>query len=177
MTQLAKQRLKFQHKICFRAGNEHLKLKSDPAISVASRMFRDGNFLRIYKKSQKAFLDILLEVVKTLPQNNEFKNLYEQYFSFRDFGRILFWKLTSVNSLFNLKQLNGRRILYYLKPERRHVLVLLWLKNLMRVRKLNNKNCTTRLFLPLLNFLYSNKNNNEVFSLKLRIYKMRMARG
>lgn len=88
--QLAKQRVKFQHKICFREGNEHLKLKSMPASSLATRLFRDGNFLRLYKTSQKSFTSVLIKMINSLPHNNEFKNLYIRHFSFRDFNRILF---------------------------------------------------------------------------------------
>ena len=88
--QLGTQRIKFQHKICFKPANAPLKLKTTPTICVASRLFRDGNFLRIYKKCQKAFIYILLKYVKQLPHNNEFKNLFYQYQSFRDFNRVLF---------------------------------------------------------------------------------------
>lgn len=175
--QLAKQRLKFQHKICFREVTTHLRLKSSPTSSLTSRLFRDGNYLRLYKKCQLAFTHILLKEVKFLPQNNEFKNLFDRYYSFRDFNRILFWKIMSVNSLFNLKKLKNKKILYYLRPERRLVLVLLWLKNISRLSKSNYKNCTPQLFTPILKFIYSNKDSNEIFRLKLKIYKIRMSRG
>lgn len=175
--QLAKQRVKFQHKICFRSDIEHLRLKSMPAVSIATRLFRDGNFLRLYKQSQKSFTTILLNLVPNLPHNNEFKNLFERHFSFRDFNRVLFWKIMSVNSLFNMKKLKNKRILYYLRPEKRAVLVLLWLKNLVKLRKEDYKNCTPTLLQPVLNFIYSNKDSNEIFKLKLKIYKLRMSRG
>ncbi len=175
--QLAKQRVKFQHKICFRETNEHLKLKSMPATSLATRLFRDGNFLRLYKKSQKSFTDTLLRMVGTLPHNNEFKNLYDRHLSFRDFNRVLFWKIMSVNSLFNLKKLKNKRILFYLRPERRAVLVLLWLKNIIRLQKSDFKNASPKLLQPALSFIYSNKDSNDIFKLKLKIYKLRMSRG
>ncbi len=175
--QLGKQRIKFQHKICFKPSNEHLKLKTMPAISIASRLFRDGNFLRLYKQSQKSFIYILLNVINQLPHNNEFKNLFDRHFSFRDFNRVLFWKIMSVNSLFNLKKLKNKRILYYLKPEKRAVLVLLWLKSLVKLHKKNYKNLTPQLLIPVLQFVYSNKDVNNIFGLKLRIYKLRMSRG
>lgn len=88
--QLAKQRLAFQHKICFRDSLTHLRLKTTPTVAVASRLFRDGNFLRLYKKTQKAFFHYILKLVSNLPHNNEFKNLFFRYYSFRDFNRILF---------------------------------------------------------------------------------------
>jgi hypothetical protein len=177
MQQLSNQRLKFQHKICFKPSLSYLRLKTTPAISISSRLYRDGNFLRIYKKLQKAFLQILLTKVKSLPHNNEFKNLFDQYQSFRDINRVLFWKLTSVNSLFNVKKLKNKRILYYLRPERRAVLVLLWLKNLTKLKKKDYHNCDSSLFLPIFNFICFNKNNNDIFSLKLRVYKLRLVRG
>ncbi len=88
--QLGAQRLKFQHKICFRNDLTHLRLKTTPTISVVSRLFRDGNFLRIYKKIQEGYLHNFIKLVKFLPHNNEFKNLYYQYESFRDLNRVLF---------------------------------------------------------------------------------------
>lgn len=175
--QIGSQRLKFQQKICFRQNLNHLKLKTTPSIAITSRLFRDGNFLRLYKKFQKAFFTSLLSKVGVLPQNNEFKNLYYQYQSFRDLNRVLFWKLMSVNCLFNLKKLKNTRILYYLKPDRRVVLVLLWLKNLTKLRKKDYHNCSPLLFTSIFNFICSNKNTNEVYSLKLRVYRLRLVRG
>ncbi len=177
MQQLAKQRVKFQHKICFRPTNIHLKLKSNPAIAIASRLFRDGNFLRLYKNSQKSFINILLNIVESFPQNNEFRNLFERHISFRDFSRVLYWKISSVNSLFNLKRLNNKKILYYLAPEKRVVLVLLWLKSLVKMNKKDYHNCTPKLMTPVLDFISVNKDFNDIFKLKLKIYKLRMARG
>lgn len=175
--QLAKQRLAFQHKICFRDSLTHLRLKTTPTVAVASRLFRDGNFLRLYKKTQKAFFHYILKLVSNLPHNNEFKNLFFRYYSFRDFNRILFWKIMSVNTLFNLKKLSNKRIIYYLPKERRQVVVLLWLKNIIRLSKKDYGNCNVELLAPLMKFIYTNKNINDIFSLKLRIYKMRMMRG
>lgn len=177
LKQISKQRLKFQHKICFKKTLSHLRLKTTPGISIASRLYRDGNFLRLYKNLQKSFLNILLPNIGQLPQNNEFNNLYQQYESFCDINRVLFWKLMSVNSLFSLKKLTSKRILFYLRPERRVVLVLLWLKNIIKLRKFDNGNCSPKLFLPLLSFISTNKNTNEIFSLKLKIYKTRLLRG
>ncbi len=83
----------------------------------------------------------------------------------------------SVNTLFNIKKLKNKRIMYYLRPERRAVLVLLWLKNLVKLKKKNYKNCSIQLFNPVFNFIKTNKSVNEVFSLKLKIYKLRLVRG
>lgn len=88
--QVGMQRVKFQNKICFRADLNHLRLKTTPTIAVVSRLYRDGNFLRLYKKLQSAYLKNFINFVKLLPHNNEFKNLYYQYESFRDLNRVLF---------------------------------------------------------------------------------------
>ena len=175
--QLAKQRVAFKHKICFRESLTHLGLKTTPTIAIASRLFRDGNFLRLYRQTQNAFFKYITAVVPQLPHNNEFKNLYIRYYSFRDFDRILFWKIMSVNSLFNLKKLSNKRIIYYLPKERRQVVVLLWLKNIIKLSKKDYGNCNVDLLKPLVKFVYTNKNTNEIFSIKLKIYKMRMMRG
>lgn len=175
--QLGKQRVAFRHKICFRDSLTYLGLKATPTTAIASRLFRDGNFLRMYKKTQASFFTYLVDLAPTLPHNNEFKNLYMRYYSFRDFNRILFWKIMSVNTLFNLKKLSNKRIIYYLPKERRQVVVLLWLKNVIRLSKKDYGNCNVELFKPLVKFLYTNKNTNDIFSLKLKIYKMRMMRG
>lgn len=175
--QLGKQRIKFQHKICFKTGIQHLKLKTSPTTAITCRLFRDGNFLRLYKLCLKSYISILLKVVNYLPQNNEFKNLFYQYYSFRDFNRSLFWKVMGVNCLFNLKKLKNRKLLYYTRPERRQVLVLFWLKNLIKLRKKDLKNSSIDLYRPLLTFLCTNKATNDVYSLKLKMYKLRLVRG
>lgn len=175
--QLGSQRVKFQQKICFRPDRSSLKLKTTPAVAISARLFRDGNFLRLYKKCQMAYITILLKNVRRLPHNNEFKNLYHQYYSFRDFNRALFWKIMSVNCLFNLKKLKNRKLLYYTRPERRQTLVLLWLKNIIKLKKKNSNNISIDLYRPLLNFLCSNKDVNEVYALKLKMYKLRVVRG
>lgn len=90
MQQLATQRSKFQHKICFKPANDYLKLKTTPTIAIAARLFRDGHFLRLYKKCLKVFVDLIVTEVNYLPQNNEFKNVFQRYDSFRDFNRVLF---------------------------------------------------------------------------------------
>jgi hypothetical protein len=90
LKQLSNQRLKFQHKICFKDSIKHLRLKTTPAIAMSSRLYRDGNFLRLYKQLQKSFVYKLLPNISGLPQNNEFKNLFKQYQSFSDINRVLF---------------------------------------------------------------------------------------
>lgn len=175
--QLGKQRLKFQHKICFKPTLSHLRLKTTPTTAIAGRLFRDGNFLRLYKNTQRSFFKLLVSTVDSLPHNNEFKNLYIRYFSFRDFNRVLFWKIMSVNSLFNLKKLDKKKIIYYLSPEKRQVVVLLWLKNIIKLAKKDFHNCNPQLLEPLAKFIYTNKISNDIFSIKLKIYKLRLMRG
>lgn len=83
----------------------------------------------------------------------------------------------SVNTLFNLKKLSNKRIIYYLPKERRQVVILLWLKSIIKLAKSDYNNCRVDLLKPLIKFVYTNKNTNEIFALKLKIYKMRMLRG
>ena len=83
----------------------------------------------------------------------------------------------AVNCIFNVKKLKNRKILYYMKPERRQVLVLLWLKNIIKLRKKDNNNNTMDLFRPLFKFICANRQVNEVYSLKLKMYKLRVVRG
>lgn len=175
--QLGSQRLKFKHKICFKKDRLALQKKTTPTIALSSRLFRDGNSLRLYKVCQRFFINSMLSKVSTLPHNNEFKSLFYQYQSFRDFNRVLFWKIMSINSLFNLKKLKNKKLLYYFKPERRCVLVLLWLKNIIKLKKNNYKNLNVSTFNPLFNFIFQSKENNNVYSLKLKIYKLRVVRG
>lgn len=177
LQQLGNQRVKFQHKMCYKPSNASLKLKTTPTISIASRLFRDGNFLRIYKTCQKSFVTILLNHVQHLPHNNEFKNLFHQYESFRDFNRVLFWKIMAVNCMFNVQKLKNRKLLYYMRVERRQVLVLCWLKYIIKLRKKDHHNNTVDLFRPLFKFICANKQVNEVYSLKLKMYKLRVMRG
>jgi hypothetical protein len=124
VSQLESQRVKFQHKICFKPALQHLRLKSTPTIALATRVMRDGKFLAFYRLSQKFFIKTILKKVHRLPPNSEFKNFFYLYQSFKDFNRVLFWKLATINCLFNLKKLKSRKLLYYMRPERRNVLVL-----------------------------------------------------
>lgn len=175
--QLITQRSKFQHKICYKGDRFALRAKSTPTLSVVSRIFRDGKNLSLYKNCNKFFIKIILKNINSLSQNNEFKNLFYQYRSFTDFNRVLFWRMTSINSIFNLKKLKAKKLLYYLKPERRVIVVLFWLKYIIKLRKSNSHNNSINVFKPLINFICSNKPSNEVYHLKLKIYKLRVLRG
>lgn len=175
--QLLTQRFKFQHKICYRSDRSELRGKSTPTIALSSRLFRDGRSLSIYKNCNKFFLQTILSNVRKLAPNNEFKNLFYQYQSFTDFNRVLFWRINSINTIFNLKKLKTRKLLYYLRPERRVVVVLFWLKFIIKMKKKDRENNNPQLFQPLINFICANKSVNEVHFLKLKIYKLRVLRG
>ena len=175
--QLINQRVKFQHKICYKVNSLNLKLKSTPTQSLTNRFFRDGKFLKLYKNCNNFYFKNIITNVINLPQNNEFKNLFYLYQSFTDFNRVLFWRIMSINTLFNIKKLKKRKLLYYLRTERRAVVVLNWLKYIVKLKKLNFKNNNANLFNPLINFLCSNKEQNEAHHLKLKIYKIRILRG
>lgn len=174
---ITKYRHKFAHKICYRNHLQHLTPKSTPTSAVVTRLMRDGKFLSLYKNCNKFFLEIILRQVYKLPPNNEFKNLFFQYYSFMDFNRVLFWRFNTINPLFNLKKLKKKNLLYYLKPERRVVVLLLWLKNIIKGNKQDYNNNTQKLFSPLMKFIFVNKQYNELHHLKLRIYRMRLLRS
>ena len=175
--QLTNQRIKFQHKICYKNDYVHLKLKSTPTKDLATRLMRDGKFLTLYRNSHKFYFKTMYKNVRTLAENNEFKNLFFQYQSFTDFNRVLFWRLNSVNALFNLKKLKTRRILYYLWPHKRITTVLFWLKFILKLNKKDNNNNNPRLYKPLINFICLNQEINEIFHLKLKLYRLRLLRG
>ena len=175
--QLTAQRLKFQHKICFKDDNQHLRGKSTPTLAITGRLFRDGKQLRLYKNCNKFFIQSIFKNISNLSPNNEFKNLFYQYQSFTDFNRVLFWRINAINALFNIKKLKNRKLLYYLRPERRVVVVMFWLKYIIKLKKLNYNNNSINLFKPMINFICANKSFNEAYHLKLKIYKLRVMRG
>ena len=90
---------------------------------------------------------------------------------------IMFFFINNEYSQRIVSNLFFKRILFYLRPERRAVLVLLWLKNIIRLQKSDFKNASPKLLQPALSFIYSNKDSNDIFKLKLKIYKLRMSRG
>ena len=175
--QMGNQRIKFQHKISFKNDRVPLKLKTTPTIAITARVQKDGKILKLYKNCQKFYINIVLPGIDQLSPNNEFKNFFHHHQSFKDFNRVLFWKIMSVNSLFNLKKLKNRKLLYYLRIERRMVLVLMWLKFIMKLKKNNIKNNTQALFKPVYKFIITQKETNEIFKLKLKLYKLRLVRG
>lgn len=175
--QIGNQRVKFQHKICFKSDRLPLKLKTTPTLAIASRLCRDGKLLTLHKNCHKFYLNTVLPSIKNLPANNEFKNFFRYHQSFKDFNRVLFWKIMSVNPLFNLKKLKNRKLLYYLRVERRMALILMWLKFILKLSKRNKHNNTEQLFKPLYIFVYKQKEVNEIFKLKLKLYKLRLVRG
>jgi hypothetical protein len=88
--QLLNQRRKFQHKICYKGYDSHLKLKTTPTQALATRLMRDGQFIKLYRNCHSFYFKTMYKNVKSLPENNEFKNLFFQYQSFTDFNRVLF---------------------------------------------------------------------------------------
>lgn len=138
---------------------------------------RDGKFLTLYRNSHTFYFKTMYKNVRALAENNEFKNLFFQYQSFTDFNRVLFWRLNSVNALFNLKKLKNRRIIYYLWPKKRMTTVLFWLKFVIKLNRPDNNSNNYKIYKPLINFVCLNKDINEIFHLKLKIYKIRLLRG
>lgn len=177
VNQIGNQRIKFQHKICFKNDRLPLKLKTSPSLALANRLFRDGKNLTLYKNCLKYYYNFVLTQIYHLPPNNEFKNFYFHHQSFKDLNRVLFWKIMSINPMFNLKKLKNRKILYYLKATRRMVLVLRLLKYIIKVGKTNAHNNTQKLFKPMFTFISTQRESNEIYNIKLKLYKMRLLRG
>lgn len=170
-------RSKFHYKICYRPTTLHLLKKMLPTIALSNRLFKDGKFLRVYKNCNKFYIYTVLRNAKLLPPNNEFKNALQYYKSFMDFNRVLFWRFKTINPLFNLKKLKKKKLLYYLKPERRAAVILSWLKSLIIAKKMDYANNTINLFNPLMKFIYLSKTPTEVDHIKLKIYRFRLLRG
>ncbi len=170
-------RKRFQHKICFKPSLHFLKAKSLPTISLTTRLMKKGEFIKLYKFCLKFYLIKVLPVIKYLPDNSEFKTIFSLYRCFIDFDQILVWKLQTVNPLFNMKKLKKKKLLYYLRPERRIVLILQWLKALLKIKKKNQHNLNMNIFKPLFTFLATNKKNNITTHLKLKIYGWRLLKG
>lgn len=175
--QIGNQRLKFQHKICFKNDRLSLKLKTSPTLAIVGRLFRDGKFIRMYKNCQKFYIKYVMPSIHRLPPNNQFKNFFLFHQSFKDFNRVLFWKIMSINPLFNLKKIKNRKLLYYLLPNKRMVLILKWLKFIVKLNKKNFKNNNEFIYKPIYTFIATNNETNEIYKLKLKIYKLRLVRG
>lgn len=170
-------RTKFHFKICYRPVTKNLLRKTLPTMALTNRLFKNGKFLRVYKNCNKFYLLKIVKNIKLLPPNNEFKNTFLLHRSFMDFNRVLYWRFRAINPLFNLKKLKNKKLLYYVKPERRAAVLLYWLKSMIIAKKQDYNNNTYNLFNPLVKFICIGKNSHELDLLKLRIYRIRLLRG
>jgi len=138
---------------------------------------RRGNFLKLLKTLLLFFRRFFLAYVKSLGINNELRNLYLYSFHLNDFNRVIFWRLNSISSIFNVKKIHKMKFVYFLRKERRIVTTLLWLKYIIKMKQSTLNNNNPKLFFPLFNILAANTKYNQMNTIKLRIYKSRLMRG
>ena len=118
ISQVTQQRSQFFKKICF-SKNKYLGTKVSPTKYLTTKLSRHGLALFAYRNTTKFYLNRVLKNVLKLSDNNEFKNLYMLYDSFKDFNRVIVWRVTQLNPLFNLKIIKGQRVNYYLPQNSR----------------------------------------------------------
>lgn len=174
---LLKYKKTFAHKICYREGLSFLKNKQTPVNSIVTRLMVRGNYLKLLKTINFFYSNYFLNFIKKLPKNNEFFHTQKLSHSLKDFNRILFWKIGNINSLFNIKKIKTRVFIYYLRKEHRRSTVLYWIKQILKMKRYDIGNNSFELFKPLCFLLTNNENNNSLFKIKLKIYKVRLIRG
>ncbi len=174
---LIKQKQAFKHKICYKEKLSFLQSKQTPVSAIITRLMRCGFFLKLLRTIMQFFVKSFFKYLKTLPANNDLKGYFVYNYSLRDLNRILFWKLSSVNSLFNIKKIKKKQFIYYLKTTRRISTVLLWFKQIIKMKQSTHKNNQPKLFQPLLPLLTTNERDSQLQKIKLKIYKARLIKG
>lgn len=177
LTKLVKQKNIFKHKICYREKLIFLQNKQTPVSSIVTRVMRQGFYIKMLRTLMKFFVNLFLPYVRKLHINNEFRSVYLYNYSLRDFNRILFWKISTINALFNIKKTKKKQFVYYLKKGRRISTVLLWLKQIIKMKQNLIKNNNPSLFYPLFSLLTNNTKINQLHGIKLKIYRARLIRG
>jgi len=171
-------RNKLNNKLCLKKKYKFIQFKTTPSILITNRIFTKGHFLKFYKTSKKFYNNFFLEtILNTLPVDNDFLNMYNKYNAFKNFDWVLFWRLHQVDCYFNLKKeknkLTKEFYVYYIKDQKRYLIILKWLKIIMYLNYKKKKN-TIDLFKPLVNFLTETKDKNEINRLKLNVYRIKM---
>lgn len=173
---LIENRKYFNHKICYKKRYNFLKFKSTPTKSLATRLFNHGNFLKTYKLCKKYFYKyFLFNNIKKLDREDEFFKFFYNSVNSRDFDQVLLWKIQQIDCIFDMK-LNKKdpkySYIYYIKDQKRYLLVLSWLKCLFFLEK--KKYNSLSLFKPLDNFLLSKKTDNQIYNIKLIQYHLKL---
>lgn len=80
----------FQYKMCYQKKYKFLNLKNLPSKSIANRLMKRGNYLKIYKLVKKFYYNFILrQKFGSIPLMSNFLFFYKKYQSFRDFDRVL----------------------------------------------------------------------------------------
>ncbi len=184
VSSLADLRKKYNHSVCYKNKFKFLKLKLLPSKSLANRIMKRGSFLKTYKFIKFFFYkNILRSKFNDIKADSSFLFFYKKYFSFRDFDRVLFWKLSTVDCMFSnkvkklkkTKKINSNSI--FITGKKRLILATNFIKYLIilncrrNIKKLEKTNY--HILKPLFDFITKNKNNN-VMSVKYRIYKQKL---
>ena len=166
----------FSHKICYKNKYKFLKLKDTPTKSLATRIYRHGNFLQTYKLCKKYFYKYFLHNnIKKLDKEDEFFKFFYNSTNSRDFDQVLLWKIQQIDCIFDMKpnKKDSRYpYIYYINGQKRYLLVLSWLKCLFFLEK--KKYNSLSLYKPLDNFLLSKQNNNQIYNIKLIQYNLKL---
>lgn len=172
---LIKNRKLFNHKICYKNRYKFLKFKSTVSKSLATRLFHHGKFLKTYKVCKKYYYNYFLKNnIKNLKENEEFFKYFNTYLNSRDFDQTLLWKIQQIDCIFDMKP-NKKDprypYIYYIKDQKRFLLVLSWLKSIFMIEKKKYNNI--KLFKPLDNFLLSKQNESLIYNIKIQQYELK----
>ena len=118
--EIGEMRYSFKHKICYKKKYQFLSLKHTPSYAITNRLMRKGNVLKIYKILKKFYYkDMLYKNFYKIPPLSNFLFFFNKYYSFRDFDRVLHWKLIQLDCMYTkkvsfYKKKNNKTPLYFL---------------------------------------------------------------
>lgn len=178
---IADLRSQFKHKICYKRKYQFLNLKHTPSYALCTRLRKRENTLQIYKLLNKFFYqELLRRRFYSIPLASNFLFFFNKYYSFRDINRVLHWKYTQLNCMFNhkvrffKKKKSYATKLIFVTGNKRIVSCINFLKCLILLNvQRKKKNLTTDLFTPLYNYITVDK-NSSVMKVKYRIYKQKL---
>ncbi len=177
ISQILNQKSKNINKLCFKPEKQFLAHKEIISSKLTSKLIKKGKFLKKYKLMQSYYIDYIINNVAKLPNNNEFKNIYKLYSSFRDINRLLMWRIVKINPLFNLKIIKKKKIIYYIKKLKRVHSTTSWIKSILKLNSVNIKYNTPVSFKPLTPIILANFQKNSLNYIKLKIYKGKFLKG
>lgn len=179
--EIGEMRYSFKHKICYKKKYQFLSLKHTPSYAITNRLMRKGNVLKIYKILKKFYYkDMLYKNFYKIPPLSNFLFFFNKYYSFRDFDRVLHWKLIQLDCMytnkvsFYKKKKQQNSTLLFIRGVKRTLLCINILKFLILLKiQRKRKNINTKLFNPIFNYLTEDKKNLAI-SVKHKIYKQKL---